>query len=133
MEIEPECSISPMHKLIYFELDARKANAKQKEITYRTKTNFDAKEFIEKSLSEIREMEPLCNCDKTHTLTEGQTCVNCTIERSKTILTVNYNNRCPEITKNITIKETSKWFDNVLLEEKKRKRKMEDKWKRNKS
>ena len=48
-------------------------------------------------------------------------------------MSTKYNEMCPEIEKSIIIREKTKWFNSEIKEAKKYRRKMEDKWKRNKS
>ena len=104
----------------------------EKIITYRNKTNFDAEKFIEESLKEIRESDLKCECNLENTQIEDQNCVNCIADSSRNVLASNYNDKCPEVTKQITDKEHAKWFNSELREAKKKKRRMEDKWKRRK-
>ena len=127
--IEPECTISPVHKLIIFSTNIWRSGNMTKKITYRNKTNYEAEKFIEKSMSEIREINNLVceNCGRN-----PQNCVNCFTERSKTIMAYNYNNMCPMETREIVVRENAKWYNSELREAKKNKRKMEDKWKRSK-
>ena len=129
--IEPECTISPVHKVIHFSLDIRKSCNITKKITYRKKTNYNAEKFIEKSVLEIREKRENNNsfCESCRSL---QSCVNCFTRSSKTIMANNYDNICPEETKEIIVRENAKWYNSELREAKKNKRKMEDKWKRSK-
>ena len=126
--IEPECDLSPVHKLVLFNINIWINNITTKRITYRNKTNFDAEEMIDKSMAEIRRNNLQCECIRRN----PQTCVCCFTKNSKTIMTNNYNNICPEETKDIIVRESAKWYNRELREAKKNKRKMEDRWKRSK-
>ena len=133
IEIEPECLISPSHKLITFEIDTKKTENMKKKITLRNKNNFDAKNFIDECTNEISKMNTNCECEKRRNHQGEQTCVSCHTVNSKKIMLTKYNEKCPEIEKTITVRERAKWYNSELNEAKKQKRKMEDKWKRNKT
>ena len=132
IEIEPECLISPTHKLITFEIDTKKTENIKKKIIYRNKDNFDAKNFIDECTNEISRMNMNCECEERSHQRE-QICVSCHTEKSKKIMLTKYNERCPENEKTITVRERAKWYNSELNEVKKQKRKMEYKWKRNKT
>ena len=84
-----------------------------------------------RSLKEIREFDLKCECNIENTQIEDLNCVNCIADSSRNIFASNYN-KCPEVTRQITEKEHAKWFNSELCEAKKKKRRMEDKWKRKK-
>ena len=129
--VEPHCTISPTHKLITFELNSIKpVNAREK-ITYRDKKNFNAEKFIEDSVKLIEDTCVNCECNSNDR--SENICVNCTNDSSKKILASKYDETCPVLTKQIVIREKSRWFNNELLEAKKRRRKMEGRWKRAKT
>ena len=130
IKVEPECVVSPVHKLVHFSVGIWKRSTMLKTITYRNTTNFDATEFIDKSSKEIREINLRCKCNLGKNCTNEQRCVNCYTSDSKEIFVLNYNDRCPEVTKQIKVRENTKWYNNELRKLKKNKRKTEDKWKR---
>ena len=132
IEIEPECTISLTHKLITFQIDTKKTEIVKKRIIYRNKNNFDAKNFIDECTNEISSINMNCECEKRRNYQE-QICVSCYTENSKDIMSSKYNEKCPEIEKIVTVRERAKWYNIELSEARKQKRKMEDKWKRNKS
>ena len=99
IEIEPECLISPTHKLITFEIDTKKTENIKKKIIYRNKDNFDAKNFIDECTNEISRMNMNCECEERSHQRE-QICVSCHTEKSKKIMLTKYNERCPENEKN---------------------------------
>ena len=127
--VEPECTISPVHKHILFKIDVWKSSTMKKKITYRKKTNLEAEKLIDKSIIEIRENNLQCECTRRNT----QICVDCFTNSSKNIMAHNYNDMCPVVTSEIIVKENAKWYNSDLREAKKNKRKMEDKWKRAKN
>ena len=53
LEVEPDCTISPVHKLISFNVKVWRSTVAKKLITYRNKTNFNAEKFIDGSITEI--------------------------------------------------------------------------------
>ena len=87
IDVEPECTISPVHKLVSFDINIWKSSTMKKIITYRNKTNFDAEKFIEESLKEIRESDLKCECNLENTQIEDQNCVNCIADSSRNTLT----------------------------------------------
>ena len=111
-----------LYHLVLFNINVWINNITAKRITYRNKTNFDAEEMIDKSMAEIRGKRLQCECIRRN----PHTCVCCFTKNNKTITTKNYNNLCPEETKNIIVKESDKWYNMELREAKKHKRKMED-------
>ena len=132
IHIEPECVVSPMHKLILFNIKLWKSSTTKKWITYRNKINFEPEKFIDESLKTVRKLKFNCDCDLGRNQTDEQICVNCFTDRNKKILALNYKDRCPEVMKQIVVKENAKWYNSELRELKKQKRKLEDKWKRSK-
>ena len=120
INVEPECVISPSHKLISFSINTWKSETIRKTITYRVKTNFDSEKFIEDSIKEIRERNLSCECNLDNNQSNERTFVNCFTTFSNEILKTNYDNRCPEVTKQIVVKENAKWYNNELREAKKR-------------
>ena len=140
LEVEPNCTISPVHKLITFDITMEKPNITKKEIIYREKKNFNAGNFIEESIKEIEDLNISCECNDAvgppgneNDFSRSDSCLNCYTEKCKHVLALNYDKRCPEIKKIITIRDNAKWFNSDLLEAKRIRRKMEDKWKRSKT
>ena len=133
LDVEPDCSISPVHKMVNFNINIWNSTKKTKTITYRNKTNFEAERFIVKCSTEIRAADLKCDCYFSGRSATDQVCVNCFTRSNKTILTDNYNDNCPKATKQIIEKENSKWYNGELCVAKKKKRKMEDKWRRSKN
>ena len=133
IEVEPECTISLTHKLITFEINIKKPEIIRKNITFRNKTNFDAKSFIDTCLNEIARLNVNCECERGNNQPEEQYCVSCFTAQSENILSTRYNEKCPIIEKTIREYEKSKWFNNELKAAKKCRKNMEDKWKRKKT
>ena len=140
IEVEPQCSISPMHKLIKFDTNIERSNITRKEIIYREKKNFNAVDFITESVSEVENSDFSCGCGDAvglsgndNDIARNNECSNCYTEKYRNVFSSNYNKRCPKIQKNIKIRDSAKWFNSDLLEAKRVRRKMEDKWKRSKT
>ena len=131
IEVEPECTISLTHKLITFEIEFNKLENKRKKIIFRNKKNFDPKQFIETCTEEITRIEKTCECSRSQQ--EEQACVSCFTAQSKKILLTRYNEKCPIIEKMIKEHERAKWFNNEVKEAKKQRRKMENKWRKNRT
>ena len=124
IEVEPEFEYCKVHKLITFNVDMNKSKVLKVWITYRDKKNFDAVEFIEKSVQDISESTAHCE----H-VSNGR-CVTCQTVVYKDKFAGNYDNECPVIKKQIVVRENGKWYNSELLEAKRLRRKMEDRWRR---
>ena len=86
IEIEPECTISPVHKLITFEIDIKKSENNKKKIVYRNKENFNAKNFIDECTDNIKRANIICECENRQNNREIQICVSCFTTHSKEIM-----------------------------------------------
>ena len=60
----------------------------------------------------------------------NETCTSCYTVRYKGSFGRKYDTKCPKINKQIVVRENSRWYNNELLEAKRLRRKMEDRWKR---
>ena len=133
IEVEPECAISPFHKMIIFDIDMKKSSALKKKISFRDKTKFDAEAFIDKSVIQIRNSERRCMCIRNIPVDNDGCCVSCYTESSNDILSENYKEACPLKEIQIIVRDKAKWFNNELRVAKRKKRQLEDKWKRTRS
>ena len=120
--IEPECVISPMHKLILFNIKLWKSSMTKKFITHRNKINFEPEKFIDESLKIFRKLKLKRECDLGRNQTDEQVCVNCLTDHSKKILASNHKDRCPEVMKQTVTKENAKWHNSELREAKKKRK-----------
>ena len=132
--IEPECDISPVHKLISFNINVWMTRPIKKTIVYRNKSNFDAEKFIDESSEKITTSDLKCRCKEENNQIGGavEGCANCYTESSNNIFASEYDMSCPEVSRQIVVKENSRWFNSELLIAKRNKRRLEDRWKRSK-
>lgn len=52
-----------------------------------------------------------------NTWTGDRVCVSCFTFYSQSILASSYNDKCPEVTRQIIVKENAKWFNSELRED----------------
>ena len=133
VEVEPECTTSPFHRLITYRVDVRRSDVLWKKIIWRDKTGFNAEKFIEDSTVKIRSEEVRCECTPNVLSGNHNPCVNCYVRKSKEVFSVIYSEKCPIVEKQIVISDNPKWFNKELSEAKRKRRKFEDKWKRAKN
>ena len=131
--VEPECSISPFHKLVKFDLLLKKSGTMNKLIKYRNKSEFDANKLIRDCVSDINDMIVVCDCqtDKVHET--GTECVSCYSKLSKNIMATTYDQCCPMVEKDIVIRDSSKWYTSELKKAKRERRRLEKRWNRKKT
>ena len=120
VEVEPDWTISPLHRLISYCVDVRRSDVLRKKIIYRDKTGFDTEKFIEDSTVKIRSGDVRCECTPNILSGSHNPCVNCYIRKSKEVFSVNYSEKCPIVEKQIVIRSNAKWFNKELLKAKRR-------------
>ena len=77
VEVEPDCTISPFHRLITYCIDVRRSDVLRKKIICKDKTGFDAEKFIEDSIVKIRSEDVRCECTPNILSGNHDPCVNC--------------------------------------------------------
>ena len=110
--------------MITYRVDIRTSNVLRKKIICRDKTEFDAEKFIEDSTVKIRSEDVRCECTPTILSGNHNPCVNCYVRKSKEVFSVNYDEKCPIVEKQIVIRDNARWFNKELLEAKRKKRKI---------
>ena len=106
MEVEENCTISPVHKLITFKINIPKSKVIKK-ITFRNKTDFSPVLFIDE-LS--RKFENESNLQCTHNnLRQVRECIECLDNLYNSLIKREYEHYCPYIEKNIVVKDKSPW------------------------
>ena len=127
VEVERGFMISPVHRLITFDLCLPKSKV-TKNICFRNKTDFSPESFIADVTQKVRnELENPCTHDYLKLKSE---CVNCQTDSYNLISKNEYNDRCPYVEKCITVKDRSPWFNGEVLGMKREKRRKEKKWQR---
>ena len=119
--------------MITYCVDVRRSDVLRKKIISRDKTGFDAEKFIEDSTVKIRSEDVRCECTPIILSGSHNPCVNCYVRKSKEVFSVNYNEKCPIVEKQKVIRDNAKWVNKELLEAKRKRRKLEEKWKRAKN
>ena len=130
VKVEPDCTISPFHRLITYCVNVRRSDVWMKKIICRDKTRFDAEKFIEDSTVKIRSKNVRCECTPNILNGSHNHCVNCYVRKSKKVFSINYSEKCLIVEKQIVIRDNAKWFNKELLEAKRKLRKLEERWKR---
>ena len=129
--VDERCYSTSIHKLISFRIPGKKDKVKKK-ITLRNKSNFIPSEFIDFIKSKFEELLS-AQCDHTGDFTNKSDCADCLMEIYNNIISSEYNNRCPETEKIITVVDRSPWFNSETLHAKREKRRKENAWIRKKT
>ena len=133
LEVEPDCSISPTHRMVIYELDIKKPDAVFKNIIFRPKNNLDPEKLIDSCVMILENTMMSCECDGSSQNANTNECTNCLTRAYKDTFNSRYDEICPITEKIIRLRESSKWFNNEIYEMKRKKRRLESKWKRNKT
>ena len=124
------------HKLVNFGIKTNTENKIVKKITFRRKNLFDEDILIEHGLQKI-EIRKLLNCqcqgENCEERLTNSDCTHCLTLIYNIMFKEEYENMCPVITKNITVKEKCPWFNGDIVRARKRRRAVEKKWKRRKT
>ena len=99
VEVEPDCTISPFHRLITYRVDVSRSDVLRKKIICRDKTGFDAEKIIDDSTVKIRSEDVRCKCTPNILSGNHNLCVNCYVRKSKEVFSVNYSEKCPIVEK----------------------------------
>ena len=127
--VDERCHFTSIHKLITFKVPGKKDKVRKK-ICFRNKSNFNPSEYVEVVINKINELL-LTRCN--HTEVCKSECIECLMEVYNYITRIEYENRCPEIEKNIVVVDKSPWFNGETLSAKKEKRRKENIWLRKKT
>ena len=96
LEVEPDFSVSPVHKLVTFCVDFEKFQSIRKKIIYRDKSRFSAVEFIDDCITKIDNENISCECLSG---LQSETCVDCYADKSNILCSETYTEKCPIIEK----------------------------------
>lgn len=124
------CSLSPVHKFVFFRLALRHKRKEIRSISFRSKRGLDCNVLISSICDKIIEQSGnLCN---HHSTTMGE-CLECLYSIYNTIARDDYETMCPMVTKKIIVKDDSPWFNEEILAAKRDKRKKERIWLRHRT
>ena len=125
INIEPVCTISPIHRIISLNILLPISKYKKK-IFFRVKSDFSAESFIEDINSKILD-EFSTNCDHDANILKAD-CVECYLATFNQIQRDTYDERCPLREKEIIINDRAPWFDGEIARKKKERRGAERKF-----
>ena len=124
--VDNVCTISPVHRVITFNLQMAKDSFRKK-ICFRRKTAFNSNDFIKDVLQKFTDrLSDTC----VHNSSLKRECVDCLMDLYNDISKSEYNIRCPYTEKYITVKDNSPWFDGDILNMKRERKRKECKWRR---
>lgn len=125
--VDEVCSISPIHRLVRFEIPFLGRREQRIRIRFRVKEHFEPENFIDRVIQRLRrEMRNSCE----HDMTEVENCVQCISTLYNHISKEEYEVMCPEIEKDILVKDHAPWFNSEISRAKMKKRKKEQIWRR---
>ena len=119
--VENMCSLSPVHKLVTFNIEIICKGEMKKKIIFRDKRGFDSILLIRDIVDSIREAESNPCEHRDHKIDCG---ICFAIMYYETAIE-NYNKMCPIIEKDIIIRDNAPWFCGEVLLAKRRKRQKE--------
>ena len=134
--VDPDYMAQNFHKLVNFRIKTNTENKIVNKITFRRKHLFNEYILIEHGLQKIEIRKLLncqCQCENCEERLTNNDCVHCLTLIYNTMIKEEYENMCPVITKNITVKEKCPWFNGDIARARKRRRAAEKKWKRRKT
>ena len=131
VDVEENRRFTSIHKLISFRIPVSKQKVK-KRIIFRNKSDFSASDYITDVSVKFDELL-LTQCNHAERNMRKSDCVECLMEIYNYINKSEYENRCPEIEKNIVIADKSPWFNGETLQAKREKRQKENAWLRSRT
>ena len=129
LEVEEVCTLSPVHKLISFNIPFWCTKKQIERITFRLKNVFEP----EVLLTEIeREMiqKFADSCDHGGLL---RNCTSCGFSVFNNMVRSKYDEMCPKITKEIVVIDRAPWYNYEIDRAKREKRRCERLWRRHKT
>lgn len=130
LQVEESCSLSPVHKLITFYTPIVRVQKHRKNIKFRSKRNFEPEALIDTILNELTTTRSgLC----VHGHQRKDKCTTCFFELYNNITKEEYNGMCPMIEKDIVIKDSAPWYNSVVNQAKREKKRKEKLWRRHKT
>ena len=107
LNVDEVCTISPVHKLVTFKLAYVKECSQKKKISFRLRKNFHPELLVDSISNEIS-LKRLDNCE--HALL-NEKCVTCFIKLYNNVATMKYNESCPQVEKEVIVRDSAPWFN----------------------
>ena len=127
--VDDVCVISPVHMTINFKISIMRNSKLKENFRFRNKRNLNKEELLRKVIDEIQSKAmDLCEHGR-----ENFRYNDCYISMFKISAKHIYENECPEVEKEIVVKDNAPWFDYELVLAKREKRRREKRWRRDKS
>ena len=122
IEVENTNTISPIHKLVLFNIEIARKNIQKKKIIFRDKRGLNKESLLEDiNTNMLKKDGDPCQ----HRPQNKRDCPECYSELYYHIAKETYENKCPIVEKEIVIKENAPWFCSEILHAKRNKRKKE--------
>ena len=127
ISVEERNTISPVHKLITFQILVPKSRI-TKRISFRNNSEFSPSEFLVETVDRFgNNAQDSCPHEVQLCVSD---CADCLTETYNSVFKENYENCCPIREKEIVVKDKSPWFNGETLALKREKRRKEHKWHR---
>lgn len=114
LDIEPDFTVSPYHKLINYAVNVFRNVKIKKTISFRLKSNYDPQVLLDNVLDKL-----IVGAQKTcpHSDCNGvsmASCLVCLVHLYNTTLLTEYSSMCPIVTKDIKVKDNTPWFNTEI-------------------
>ena len=127
LQVDDVCSLSPVHKLVMFNLNLLLSKRQVKNISFRSRRNFNSDGLLSLVCNKIVEQYgDSCN----HGWAAKGECHDCLYNLYNYTLKYEYDKMCPIVEKKIIVKDESPWFNNDINKAKNNKKKMERRWRK---
>ena len=122
--VDEICRISPVHKLVTFQIPCEENVSYSKKIVFRKKNDLVPETLIN---NVIREIDTMKNNDCSHN-DQIRKCATCLAKLYNDVMKKEYDEMCPVKEKNILVRDNAPWYNNEIHLAKKEKRKKERQW-----
>ena len=127
LEVEPDFSVSPSHRLITFDLDINKGEKIRKVIRFRNKTNLLPDALLQNVLMRIED-QSTSMCHHYGVGCYVHECLDCSTKLYTEALSGEYSAMCPIVEKVIVEKDSTPWFNTELKNAIRMRRQKEKRW-----
>lgn len=117
--VDEMCHISPVHKLVTFDISYTKEVVQRKKIMFRHRGHFQSETLINSVMQEFT----IKSCEICKHAMVCKNCATCLVKVYDGIARDEYNSLCPLIEKETVLKDHAPWFNAEILRAKREKKK----------
>lgn len=129
LHVEEVCTLSPSHMLVTFILSMGICERQKRTIKFRSTRSFDPEILVSAGITSLNaRIGEVC----VHGSMKRE-CPECLYNLYNEIISKEYDNKCPIITKEVVIRDDSPWFNEEILQAKRNKKRKERLWRKHKS